>query len=65
MMIDDPCQASASQIALSYCVVSIHNNLSDMDIFAGSGNYTQILLVDALTLSSELTDGTEGGEFEV
>ena len=42
-------------------VVSTHGNLSDIDVAVGGGNHTEILLADALTLGSELSDSTERG----
>ena len=35
------------------CVVGAHGNLSDIDVAVGGSNHTQILLADALALSSE------------
>jgi hypothetical protein len=34
-------------------VVSTHSDLSDIDVAVGGGNHAEILLADALTLSSE------------
>ena len=41
------------------CVVSAHSDLSYVYITVGGSNHTQILLADALTLSSELSDSAE------
>ena len=40
-------------------MVSTHSNLSDIDITIGGGNHTKILLADAFTLGSELSDSAE------
>ena len=40
-------------------VVGAHSNLSDINITVGGGNHAEVLLADALTLSSELSDSTE------
>ena len=36
-----------------------YGNLSDIDVAIGGGNHAETLLADALTLSGELSDGTE------
>jgi len=41
------------------CVVGAHSDLSYVYITVGGSNHTQILLADALTLSSELSDSAE------
>ena len=43
----------------SLCVVSTHSNLSYVYITVSGSNHTQILLADALTLSSELSNSTK------
>ena len=40
-------------------VVSTHSNLSYIYITVGSSDHTEILLADALTLGSELSDSAE------
>ena len=40
-------------------VVSTHGNLSDIDVAVGGSDHTEVLLADALTLGSELSDSAE------
>ena len=53
-----PCLSLADSLE-GLCVVSAHSNLSYIYITVSGSNHTEILLADALTLSSELSDSTK------
>ena len=53
-----PCLGLADGLE-GLCVVGAHGNLSDIDVAVGGGNHAEVLLADALALSSELSDGAE------
>ena len=40
-------------------MVSTHSDLSDIDVAVGGGNHAEVLLADALTLGSKLSNSTE------
>src|SRR5574344_757553 len=50
---------SLAECLEALCIVSTHSNLSYINVTVCSSNHAKVLLLDALTLSSELSDSSE------